>query len=150
MKARFRKVTYGAAIAMGLGLSIPAGLIAQDDPNAEAIEEARVAAEAWLAIVDAREFGESWDESAAAFQEAVGRDGWIRQLSAVRAPHEPFGTREVKATQYVESIPGAPPGPYVVLDFTTSVVGGRTVTERVVPMREQDGVWRVSGYYVLP
>jgi hypothetical protein len=30
------------------------------------------------------------------------------------------------------------------------VAGDRTIVETVTPMRESDGRWRVSGYYIRP
>jgi len=45
-------------------------------------------------------------------------------------------------------VPGAPDGEYVVLRFETSFENKAKAIETVTPMREKDGTWRVSGYYI--
>ena len=47
-----------------------------------------------------------------------------------------------------ESLPGAPDGHYVVLHYETSFENKKTAIETVTPMLDQDGDWRVSGYYI--
>jgi hypothetical protein len=42
----------------------------------------------------------------------------------------------------------APPGEYVILQFDTQFENRSGVVETVTPMREKDGSWRVSGYFI--
>ena len=44
--------------------------------------------------------------------------------------------------------PGPPDGQYVVIRFQTTFEHKRSGVETVTPMLEQDGGWRVSGYYI--
>jgi hypothetical protein len=46
------------------------------------------------------------------------------------------------------SLPGAPDGDYVVIRFATSFEKKKSAIETVTPMRERNGTWRVSGYYI--
>lgn len=46
------------------------------------------------------------------------------------------------------SLPGAPDGEYVVIQFETSFEKKKSSLETVTPMKEKDGAWRVSGYYI--
>ena len=46
------------------------------------------------------------------------------------------------------SLPGAPDGEYVVIQFDTSFTNKKVAVETVTPMKDEDGIWRVSGYYV--
>ena len=46
------------------------------------------------------------------------------------------------------SLPGAPDGQYVVIQFKSSFTNKKTTIETVTPMLDKDGKWRVSGYYI--
>ena len=46
------------------------------------------------------------------------------------------------------SLPGAPDGEYVVLQFDTSFANKKEAVETVTPMLDKDGKWKVSGYYI--
>ena len=104
---------------------------------------------AWLEILDAGEYEETWNEAAAAFQEAVAVGTWIEAVVQARSDFEPFGERTEVGSRYMTDLPNAPPGEYVVFQFRTAVDGDRTVIETVTPMKEE-GAWKVSGYFVRP
>ena len=114
------------------------------------VAAAGVVAQAWLRLVDAGRYGESWDSAAAVFRDAVTKPAWESAVREGRAPFEPFGRRELLAGSFQTQLPNAPPGEYVVLQYRTKVARGRTVVETVTPMKDRDGRWRVSGYYVRP
>jgi hypothetical protein len=46
------------------------------------------------------------------------------------------------------SLPGAPDGEYVVIQFMSSFENKRFAIETVTPMKDKDAKWRVSGYYM--
>lgn len=106
------------------------------------------AAEKWLALVDAGKYGQSWQEAAGYFRNAVSREKWAQSLRAVRSPLGNLVSRKVKGTTYTTAVPGAPDGEYVVVLFETSFGNKKSAVETVTPMREKDGKWRVSGYYI--
>ena len=56
--------------------------------------------------------------------------------------------RTLKSKQYATELPGAPDGRYVVIQFETSFANKRSAVETVTPMKQDDGTWRVSGYFV--
>jgi len=112
-------------------------------------EKAAVAAaNAWLKLVDEGKYQESWQETAGFFRAAVPQTDWTKQMKAVRAPLGALQGRTAQATQYLTSLPGAPDGEYVVVIYRASYEKKGTATETVTPMREADGSWRVSGYFV--
>jgi hypothetical protein len=115
-------------------------------------EAAKLAAEAaakpWLELVDQGDYGRSWDQSSKLFKSAVTRPKWIDQLSAVREPLGKLVSREVKSTEYTTTMPGAPDGEYVVIQFNTSFENKQRAIETVTPMKEKDGSWKVSGYFI--
>jgi len=125
-------------------LVAPAARAADSDP----VAQATAAAKAWLALVDAGKYGESWDQAAALFKLSVARPGWEGMVKSVRAPLGAVKSRQVKAATFTRSLPGVPPGDYVVIQYETQFQNKPAAVETVTPMRDQDGVFRVSGYFI--
>jgi hypothetical protein len=69
-------------------------------------------------------------------------------LQAVRKPLGKPISRQVKTKTYKTSLPGAPDGEYVVIQFETSFENKKSAIETVTPMMDKDGTWRVSGYFI--
>jgi hypothetical protein len=111
-------------------------------------KDAQVAAEAWLAHVDAGNYGQSWIEAAESFKKRIDQPGWKKALDGVRAPLGKTQSRTLKSAKYATSLPGAPDGEYVVLQFDTVFERKREAVETVTPAKEADGRWRVSGYFI--
>lgn len=128
-----------------VGVLLVVGSVRADDASESA---AVAAATAWLKLVDARQYGASWDGAARLFRDAVSRRDWERSLSAVRSPLGKLVSRRAFSKRYVESLPGAPDGKYVIIQYESSFENKKAAIETVTPMRDQDGRWRVSGYYV--
>lgn len=120
------------------------------DSATGAVAAARPAAMAWLALMDHGKFGEAWDSAATLFRKAITRQAWNEAATKARDPFGAFGSRERLVASFVTKPPNAPPGQYVVLQFRTRVKHGTTVVETVTPMKDADGRWRVSGYYIRP
>lgn len=110
--------------------------------------EALSAAEKWLAMVDSEKYAESWKETAELFRNAVHRNQWVQSMQAVRKPLGKLISRKLKAKVFKSSLPGAPDGEYVVIQFETSFENKKVAVEKIIPMLDMDGVWRVSGYYI--
>ena len=106
------------------------------------------AAQKWLAVVDAGKYGDSWNEAAEYFKNAMKKEQWEQSLQAVRKPLGKLVSREPKSQTYKISLPGAPDGQYVVIQFQTSFENKKSAIETVTPMLDKDGNWRVSGYYI--
>lgn len=136
-----------AALTLAILLAVPATRAA-DDPNAQAIKDAVAAAEAWLALTDAGDFARSHDEAAAMFKSAVTKEQWQGALGQARTPLGKLKSRKVKSTTFSTSLPGAPAGEYVVIQFDASFEKKDGAVETVTPSKEKDGKWRVSGYYI--
>lgn len=116
--------------------------------TAPAPAAAQQAAEQWLALVDAGNFAESWKTAAGYFQTAVSQDQWEHTIVAVRQPLGGLVVRKFKSAQYTKTVPGAPDGEYVILQFDTSFANKKEAVETVTPMLDPDGKWKVSGYYI--
>ena len=134
-----------AAAVVGIGLSL-AGCGLQSNPAAE--KAAAGAAEAWLAAVDAGDYGRSWDDAAAFFRNAMPKDRWEQTMQSFRSPFGKKLSRTLKSSRYMTSLPGAPDGQYVVIQFAASFENKKDAVETVTPMLDKDGAWRVSGYFI--
>lgn len=112
-------------------------------------DSARAAAEDWLSLTDAGEFGRSWDEADSTLQAGVGREVWIDQGRRARYRLDTLQSRRLTTAQYRDStirLPGA--SPVVILQYT-SEFGGGSVLEAVVTT-QRDTAWTVAGYRVVP
>jgi hypothetical protein len=118
------------------------------DGSPEKEKAAVASAEKWLKLVDQEKYAESWKEAATLFKNAVNQGQWEQTLQAVRKPFGKLVTRKVKAKVYRTSLPGAPDGEYVVIQFESSFEKKKSALETVTPMMDQDGKWHVSGYYI--
>lgn len=116
--------------------------------DTEAVNQARKSASAWLALVDATQYGQSWDEAATLFKSAVTKQEWMKAVQSTRAPLGALKSRVFKTATFTRSLPGAPDGEYVVIQFDTRFENKAAAVETVTPMRQKDGAWKVSGYYI--
>ncbi len=134
------------AIAV-LGLLVM-GCSKKEQPSSGDTDEGIAAGNSWLAVVDAEQYDESWEQACAFFKGVVPKDQWVGQISGVRGPLGSVLSREVASAAYTTKLPGAPDGEYVVIEYRTKFQNKATAIETVTPMRDPDGVYRVSGYYV--
>jgi hypothetical protein len=102
----------------------------------------------WLIEVDEGKYEESWNDAAEYFRNAVRKEQWVQSLQAARKPLGAIISRKLKNSAYKTSLPGAPDGKYVVIQFETSLENKKSAIETVTPMMDKDGKWRVSGYYI--
>jgi hypothetical protein len=116
--------------------------------NLEREKAALLSAERWLALVDEEKYGESWEEASELFRNTVKQDQWEQSARAVRKPLAKVISRKVKSEKYTASLPGAPDGEYVVIQFQSSFEHKKSAVETVTLMMDKDGRWRVSGYYI--
>jgi hypothetical protein len=117
--------------------------------SAQKAEELAVKAAAkWLAMVDEGKYSESWADAAQVFKGAVTAEQWKSSLNGVRKPLGKLISRTITSKKYTTSLPGAPDGEYVVIQYETSFENKRSAVETVTPMLDKDGKWRVSGYYI--
>lgn len=117
---------------------------AQAKPEQLAQESAR----SWLAMIDDGNYAGSWDQAAELFRSAVTKEQWQSALNATRAPLGKLVSRKLKSATYTTSLPGAPDGQYVVIQYDSSFEHKQSAVETITPMLDKDGKWRVSGYFI--
>ena len=105
----------------------------------------RLAAEKWLAFLDAGDYGKAWDESAKAFRERVPRERWVESLPTTRGALGAVKSRRVEVSSFKPSLPGMPDGDYVTVRFSTSFEK-KDDAQELVTLVLDGGVWRALGY----
>ncbi len=116
--------------------------------DSDALARARVAAKGWLELVDSGKYGQSWDNAASIFKRAVTKADWDKAVKGVRSPLGALKVRRVRSATFTRTLPGAPDGDYVVIQFDSQFENKAAAIETVTPMREADGTWKVSGYFI--
>jgi hypothetical protein len=116
------------------------------DPAAVAL--ATRASDAWLKLVDETDYEQSWEDASSLFKSAITERRWSERIAAVREPMGKVVSRKIKTAHYATSLPGAPDGQYVVIEYTTSFQNKKSAIETVTPMLDRDGGWHVSGYFI--
>ena len=111
-------------------------------------EAAKKSAESWLAVVDKGDYAASYDEAASIFKLAITKEDWLQKVRAARSPLGKMISRKLKLMQYETTLPGAPDGEYVVVQYDTSFENKRSAVETITPTLDKDGQWRVSGYFI--
>lgn len=135
-------LVVAAFVMSGFGVARAAG------DTQQAAAQATGAAQAWLKLVDDGGYKESWEQAASFFKDRVPEPTWEDQLGAARKPLGPMLSRKLKRGRYATSLPGAPDGQYVVIQYDTSFQNKKSAVETITPMLDSDGKWRVSGYYI--
>ena len=110
-------------------------------------DSAERAAREWLTLVDSAQYDASYKEAASVFRSKVSESQWTAAVSGVRASLGQVVSRTLTSASKAEKLPGAPEGDYVILQFQTHFENRLVSTETVTPMLD-DGIWRVSGYFV--
>jgi hypothetical protein len=123
-----------------------AGVAADEQLTRE--QAAQDAAQAWLELVDKGEYGQSWENASSLFRKSVSKEQWIAAAKAAREPLGRLVSRSLRSSQFATELPGAPDGEFFVLQFQASFENKRSAVETITPMRDEDGTWRVSGYYI--
>ena len=106
------------------------------------------AASGFLAMLDEGKFADSWTEGAVLLRGAVPQAHWNGVVGSMRKPLGEVKSRKQLSSTYTRSIPGAPDGEYVIVQYQTEFANKAGAVETVTPMREADGSWKVSGYFL--
>ena len=136
------------AIAMVAATVLAALAAFAAEPESVDVAPAMRAADEWLALVDRGAYGESWDRAGVLAHEQQPRVKWELQLEAVRGKLGGVMRRKLRSATYVKDPPNAPPGEYVVVQYDTVFENRPLTVETVSPVRQKDGSWKVSGYFV--
>lgn len=115
-----------------------------NDPDNSAL----AAAQAWLGLIDAGKYEESYDAAGQGLYEKVpDKKEWINSLKIIRGSWGPIVSR--KETQHLYQPNGIVGlnGECMAISFDTATAKQSSVVEMVI-MRYEDGRWRGVGYTI--
>ena len=138
------KIVGGAVIVALLTIGAIDG--ARADSGTE--KTATTAALAWLALIDGGRYAESWKEASGYFRGAVTVEKWEASLRGVRTPLGQVVSRQVRSAKEATTLPGAPDGHYVVMEFATAFARKASAIETVTFVQDDGGRWRAAGYFI--
>jgi hypothetical protein len=112
---------------------------------AQPAQRATQAAQSWLALVDAGEYGRSWNDVAQYLKKRIAKSQWVAQLQQARTPLGAVKSRKLASAQLKNAPPGLPAGQYAEVRYTTTFEKVPMSTEVVAMVLEQGG-WHVMAY----
>ncbi|RPF72291.1 helix-turn-helix domain-containing protein [Aurantiacibacter spongiae] len=138
-----------AAIYTTTGAAGPPPAAQASQAQADRLAGATVvaAARAWVELVDAGEYAQSWERAGPMFRAQVSAQQWGDTVRPVRAQLGALQSRDAGSGVLEDSLPGAPAGEYAVIQFPAQYAAAGEVTETVV-LRRENGAWGVVGYFV--
>jgi hypothetical protein len=127
-------------------------LLSAGAPAAQSTEAseaaAQQAADAWLKVIDTGNLGKAWDQSSTTFRTVVPRRDFEKKMKAARGPLGKFLFRKVSGKKLTHSIPGAPGGTYVIVEYSAQFQKREHAVETVTMMLDTGGKFRGAGYDV--
>jgi opacity protein-like surface antigen len=144
---RLRTAAALAAVFLVLVASVAPAADQPQKPEKPDYFPAVSAMTTWLHIIDAGNYGESWDQASKLFQGALTRDHWISAMNGGRKPLGDLVKRYLKTADYKKALPGAPDGEYFVIQFGATYSGKADAVETVAAVLE-GGQWKAAGYFI--
>ena len=111
------------------------------------LDDAVAAAEAWLKLVDAKDYAASWSNAASVFQQGASERDAVQRIQAVRDRLGALRTRTYQASTLTKTLPGMPDGDYAIIRFQSSFENKAAALESITLVAE-GGAWQVGGYYI--
>jgi hypothetical protein len=109
---------------------------------------AQQSSDSWLALINSGKYADSWQEASQLFKSHVTKEQWQIALRVTRDPLGKMLSRKLKSATYKRTLPGAPDGEYVVIQYESSFEHKQLAMETITPMLDTDGKWKVSGYFI--
>ena len=134
---KFRQQTIAILIAVSLS----------GTAWAEAEVSAQQFVEGWLALLDRGHYAESYGATAPLFKNQINATRWSASAYAARLPFGTFSSRELISAIYQHAPNGAPPGDYIVFQYSSEFGDNKRAIETITPMLV-NGRWQISGYYI--
>jgi len=142
--SKYRVHIFLLAIALGI-IFYP---IYSRKPDQQRVEVSTIAATHFFELVDAGQYGQSWDACAVYLKNEISKEDWIKKLSAVRSVvGKLLDRKQTKVTYTKATDKGIPEGEYMVYSFDSTFQNKEHLPETLTMMLEKDKTWRVAGYF---
>ena len=116
--------------------------------EADKEKAALVAAEKWLALVDAGKYAESWRETADAYRARADQKSWEQSLRSDRGSEGACVARKFISSAFQKSPPNTAGSDRIAIRFNTSFQNRKYALERLTLVFDKDGQWRVTEYVI--
>ncbi len=110
-------------------------------------DDARAAAEKWLALADQGKFQECYQNAGKTFREQATYTDWEHQMHKARTAEGAFKSRKFVDQKSTRQLAGSPDGEYVVFHYAASFAQKPSAKETIV-MGKEDGAWKFAGYVI--
>lgn len=111
---------------------------------------AAVAAQAWLELMDARQYGAAFTATTSDFKDLFAESDWIASVEQIRAK---IGQQQGRTLQFVDSadrLPGTEiEGEFAIVQFRVYFAYTEKALKEVVTMEAIDNKWVPNGYYLF-
>ncbi|MFP8882056.1 MAG: DUF4019 domain-containing protein [Myxococcota bacterium] len=108
-------------------------------------DDASEMASQWLTLIDMGDVTESWEQSSGVFQNNLSIEDYTKSIKDSRGHLGKLLSRRLRTAQAARSLPNAPRGRYVVVQFD-SVFANHPAMVETVTAKFENGDWRVLGY----
>jgi opacity protein-like surface antigen len=136
------QVTARVALAVLLALASVQAAAGELDTD-----PAVLAAQSWLASIDAGQYQQGWEDAADSLRVGATREQWEKNLRRARGDRGPMLSRQVKHAKFTKSS-YFDPGSFVEIQFETRFEKRLVSRETVSAIRVMDGSWKVSSYTI--
>jgi len=136
------------ALAFVFATAPVAPVLAQSAQEQAAVTAAQSSAQQWLSLLFSNDLAASHREASELFKTQVTADQWAQQVQQMQQQLGGVVSRKLAAAKYLNELPGAPPGNYVVLVFQTSFQKRKSAIETLTQHQDAQGYWRAAMYQV--
>jgi hypothetical protein len=145
----WKKVILSVACAVFIVFCLYVVISERAKKGADARSQIAVSeAKAWLTLLDQRKYKQVWESSATHFKSEINLENFQKMIVVVRHPQWRLKERKLATIEYRPSLPQAPPGEYVIIKFDLFLKGHDPAHEVVTTVKDIDGKWRVTGYFI--
>lgn len=124
------------------------------DTASDAKTAATTATLAWVGEIDAGHYDKSWEMASSFFKTAITSEKWQGALRIVRTPLGRCISRHLTSSLYQTSVPKPDgtklDGESIIAQYDSSFENLNAGRETITFMKEADGSWKASGYYIKP
>jgi hypothetical protein len=110
-------------------------------------DEAAAAAKAWLILVDARNYAQSYQDAADIVRQGVSEAKWEEMVQYGRGKAGAPKSRALQAVEFTKTLPGVGNGDYANVGFQTDFDIKGPSTE-ILTLVHEHGKWKVGGYHI--
>jgi hypothetical protein len=103
---------------------------------------------AWLSKLDNGWFQQCYDETSQKLKDGLDKNQWLNNMITYRKPLGTADKRQEINMIYEPEIANVGKGDFVIIQYAAIYQQKLAVIEAVTLIKEEDGSWKVSGYWI--